>query len=671
MFSFFSGPSWTDPDWRRRLKAANTKKDKTQLRRLALTDVSQEVRIAAVQHLDELETLIEVARSSTCLASRQLAISRVTQAEPRITLALDASLPDELRLLALNGLLADPRLLAAYRPDAAEPFKIAILDLAGDLGDEGFWFKVARSDTERKVRLRAMKRVGAEKMRATLAQTEPDRELRILLMEGVKSADLLQQLLNDEPQEPLRVWLAGRIAEPSVLARMAREDRNVEVRLIAIPKLTDRAVLQEIATSNSPAKAALAALARLTDDVARGTVAMTSPHEEVRTEALRLITDEAVLGRLEKESTQPEIRWLAGRQLGSMPLDDLARIQNGRTLRRLIERETEPEVATWLVSRVGDQETLRVLGGSTFPGVAAARRRLGERTGPLGLRFMPVPGRPYEMSLFPVTIGQLKEALGPAAAGPGADDLPAGMTPEIAKRFCEYLTTREKTMYRLPSFSEWRHACMADDDIWLDAATGQLSWAEALLKSQRIAISTHERRPAARAWPNPWGYLDMVGNVAVWVEDSPRQWLRLAAEDSLAAGGDPSKETDFNMAAGASWADPRVRKNKLERLVARAGLTGWAADKVGLRILCDQPQAMPTTTRYKLVLLPETMNGLSKEAVIAAIAERRVDTQQRAETWYRVAPAVVILSPQYNEIRRVKRVLEECGAVTQLTIVTG
>ncbi len=668
MFSLFSKRAWDDPDWKVRQRAALTKKDPAQLRRLALTDVSQEVRLAAVQGLDDEDTLAEVVRTSRCMASRRSAVSRIADSGRRMALVLDRALPDELRVLALRGLTADERLLTAYRPDASEPFKLALLEVLKDLVNDAFWANLARGDPVRQVREKAIGRIKAEKVCVNLSRTEADPELRRLLSDGVNTPELLYQLLEIETREPQRIWLASRIREAAILDRIVRNDRSLDVRLAALIRIEQVPMIRDIASANLPKQVALAALARLYDDESRGLVAMRSPHEEIRAEALRPIMDEDVLSRLEEEAGSPEIRWLAGRRIGSMPIKALAEIRHGPTLRRLIEQEAEPEVATWLVSKVGDQETLRVLGGSTFPGVAAAQRRLNERTGPLGMRFMIVPGRPYEMSVFPVTVGQLREALGPAVTGKGADDLPAaGMSPEVAVQFCEYLSAKGGGTYRLPSFEEWRHACMSDDENWLDAATGQFSWAEALLGTQRLAFGGKSRRPALMAWPNPWGFLDMVGNVAVWVDDPPRHWMHLASGDPLAVGGDPSDETDFALAAGVSWADTRVKKENLERLVARSILSGWGADKVGIRVICEKEKAMPSTTRYKLVLLPQTAPGISKEIVIAAMGTRWGEAASRLATWYRVAPAVVLLTPQYNEARRIKRLLESCGARTQLT----
>jgi len=669
MFSLFSKRAWDDPDWKVRQRAAQTKKDPVQLRRLALTDVSEEVRLAAVQNLDDEEALVEVVKTGGSPASRQLAVSRIADPGRRTALVLDRTLPEELRMLALKGLGADERLLTAYRPDASEPFKLALLEALKGLVNDAFWANVPRGDPVRAVREKAIGCIKAEKVCVNLSRSETDPELRRLLSDAVNTPELLYQLLELETKETQRIWLASRIREPAILDRIVRNDRSLDVRLAALIRIEQPPMVRDIACANLPKPVAMAALARLHDDESRGLVAMRSPIEEVRAEALRPILDEDVLSRLEEEATSPEIRWLAGRRVGSMPIKALAEIRHGPTLRRLIEQEAEPEVATWLVSKVGDQETLRVLGGSTFPGVAAAQRRLNERTGPLGLRFMIVPGRPYEMSVFPVTVGQLREALGPAAvAGKGGDDLPAaGITPEVAAQFCEFLSAKGGGTYRLPSFEEWRHACMTDDENWLDAATGQFSWAEALLGTQRLAFGGKSRRPALMAWPNPWGFLDMVGNVAVWVHDPPRHWMHLVSGDPLAVGGNPSDDSAFALAAGVSWADTQVKKENLHRLVARSILTGWGADKVGFRVLCEQEKAMPSTTRYKLVLLPQTAPGITKDIVIVAMGNRWSEATSRLATWYRVAPAVVLLTPHYTEARRIKRLLESCGARTQLT----
>ncbi len=674
MLSFFSKRAQSEDD--RKSQRGAVQEDPSRLRALALADPAEDVRQAAVRHLEDQKVLVEVVKTGRNLDTRAMALARITEQERRVALALDRMLPEALRAQALVGIKGEKRLCELYRPNATDAFKSALFDAVGDAADDDFWAEVARTDPNTHLRARAIGHLKTEKACVNLYRTEPNPELRRMLTDFVSTPEFLLWLIEAETLPAERSRLAGRIQDPAALAHLVRHDRSVHVRLEALGRIDSPETVRDLAAADVPAQVAAAALARLRDDEARGFVAARSPLEEIRAEALRQISDEDVVSRLEDEAAAPEIRWLAGRRMGSVPTKAAAEIRSGATLRRLIEQETEPEVSAWLVGRVRDSETLRVLGGTVFPGTVAAQRRLKEREGPLGLRFMAVTGRPYEMSIFPVTVGQLREVLGPEAACKGADDLPAtGMTPEAALKFCERLAAKDGGVYRLPSFEEWRHACMADDENWLDAVTGQFSWAEALMGTRRLAFGCKGRRTALLAWPNPWGFLDMVGNVAVWVEDSPRHRLYLASDDPLAVGGDASDESRFAVAAGVSWADGKVNKESLARLVCRSALSGWASDKVGFRVVCELPERQPAAPapnaapvlKFKVVLLPHTAPGVTKERVSAALGLSWPEAQSRIATWYRVAPTVIFPGGSYAEARRVKRVLENCGACVQIS----
>ncbi len=646
------------------------KMDGGELRRLALTDSSEEVRQEALRRIDDQAVLLEVVRGGRMPDTRAMALARINDHEARVSVALDRTLPEALRAQALVGLKAEPRLRELYRPKASDAFKRALFDALGDTANDEFWGEVARLEPSAALRARAFGHIRSERLCAELSRVEPDPELRRMLTDLVGAPELLRQLIDIQTSDSERMRLLGRVSDPLVLESIACSDRDVRFRLEALARVRDAKAVLRIACAEVPAEVALAALVRLGDDESRGLVAMHSPHEDVRAEAFRTISDEGVWSRLEDESPWPEIRWLAGRKMGSVPTKAIAEIRSSATLRRLIEQETEPEVSTWLVGRVKDDETLRVLSGTSFPGTMAAQRRLKEREGPLGIRFMAVPGRPFEMSLFPVTNGQMRAALGAEFAGKGPDDLPAtGFPPELALRFCEVLASKAPGAYRLPSFEEWRHACMAGDENWFDAATGKFSWGEALLGTRRLAFDCKGRRAASLAWPNPWGFLDMVGNVAVWVDDSPRRWLQLAADDPLAQGGDPGYPSGFAMAAGVSWADVRVRKDRLARLVARSALGGWASDKVGLRVVCEREGAAGPASRYKVVLLPDVAAGFTRQGVSAAVTGVWPEAGARMPGWYKVAPAVVAPSLSYADARRAKQLLESCGACVQVTAV--
>jgi len=103
-------------------------------------------------------------------------------------------------------------------------------------------------------------------------------------------------------------------------------------------------------------------------------------------------------------------------------------------------------------------------------------------------------------------------------------------------------------------------------------------------------------------------------------------------------------------------------------LVAREALGGYAADKVGFRVLRENTAKAGARLQFKLVLLPETAGpGVMQADVLASLHGRWMEARTRGETWYRVAPTVVLSSGIYEEIRRYKTMLEQCGAQVRLT----
>lgn len=134
-------------------------------------------------------------------------------------------------------------------------------------------------------------------------------------------------------------------------------------------------------------------------------------------------------------------------------------------------------------------------------------------------------------------------------AYPITDDSPVtsvGWKDAVA--FCDWLSEQEKAKYRLPTEAEWEYACRA-------GTTTQYSFGDDLAKlddygwfdknSTRAAIHVGTRRP------NPFGLLDMHGNVIEWCQDlySQRQYaISTTAQDPTGPVSGESRS-----ARGGSW----------------------------------------------------------------------------------------------------------------------
>jgi len=100
---------------------------------------------------------------------------------------------------------------------------------------------------------------------------------------------------------------------------------------------------------------------------------------------------------------------------------------------------------------------------------------------------------------------------------PLADSLPVTVvTYEDVQQFCEWLSQRNRSRYRLPTEAEWEYACRA-------GTTGPYHFAyearDAYCWSLWNAKDTVRPRPVGTRQPNPWGLFDINGNVREWCLD--------------------------------------------------------------------------------------------------------------------------------------------------------
>lgn len=692
-------PPWKNADWRVREQAVASIADREVLLDLALRDESAEVRVAAAKALPDDALKLRVAREARCERTRREAVGSMRDASSVVACVFDRSLPVDVRKHAAGLRPLSPadwlRLAGAQETEAMRTFALQSMPAQADanqlwdaglptalklsiiprLTDRALVRSIFDKETVREVRLAALRQIGDEAMVESLFYREEDIEMRQALASQVRTESLIFAMMDDEREPKVRSALVQQLATEEAFARVALKDQDPQVRIAAIQRSQSSATLLEAAVRDGDRRVRLAALWQAPNDDVRAEIARRSADEQIRIVAVQAISSQDILETLCASGLPEDLRWNAGRRLGRFPVSSLAAIRSDWMLSQTVAQDPDEGVRETAVRMIRQRDTLDALARSLSVGPTrtVVEARLHEIIGTAGIRFVPVPGRPYVVSAFPITRGQVRTVTGDPRGNTGEDaGFPAtGMSPKEIAAFCLALNQTDQLTYRLPSFEEWRHMVSADRPTWFrDIRMGTADPEEVA----RIALHTGARgpRPFDAAWANPWGILDALGNVAVWVEDQigDASWIRYLQRDPLAEGGSgaEARADEFGLAAGFCWSDRHVRMDRSDRLVRIDALMAAAKDRVGFRLLRGGGDGPGTGKPFKLTLQPEPRWGLSREAVTESVAATKLFTAQQMEQFWRVAPIMIQSSTNYESLRPMKRRLELCGLHIAVTV---
>ena len=153
------------------------------------------------------------------------------------------------------------------------------------------------------------------------------------------------------------------------------------------------------------------------------------------------------------------------------------------------------------------------------------------------------------------------------------DDLPvAGISPQDAAIFCQWLSNKEGRTYRLPEMYEWEYACRAGTDtyFWWGKRPDP--------RYMNFAASRIDHpTPVGLYPPNPWGLYDMHGNV----------W---ECCDQIGRPGGMQKGGSWNSPADLTGAD--VYMDIRGTFTPHMPVTRRLAN-IGFRLACNVEQAAP------------------------------------------------------------------------------
>jgi formylglycine-generating enzyme required for sulfatase activity len=139
-----------------------------------------------------------------------------------------------------------------------------------------------------------------------------------------------------------------------------------------------------------------------------------------------------------------------------------------------------------------------------------------------------------------------------------------------AMEYCRWLSARTGKVYRLATEAEWEYAARA-------GTTTAYSFGADAVKLDAHAWSARNSggrpHPVGQKAPNPWGLLDMHGNVAEWTLDhyDPQEYRKVPA-GTLGPVALPSDRRYPYVVRGGSWDDPAARLRSAAR---RASTEEW------------------------------------------------------------------------------------------------
>ncbi len=161
---------------------------------------------------------------------------------------------------------------------------------------------------------------------------------------------------------------------------------------------------------------------------------------------------------------------------------------------------------------------------------------------------------------------------------------------EDAVEFCHRLSEQEGQTYRLPTEAQWEYACRADTTTRYSFGDDPAELGDHAWYGANSSATTH---PVARKKPNPWGFFDLLGNVAEWCADgySVDAYARSSEKDPT--GPDSAA---LRVLRGGCWRDHQTDRF---RSAARLALPPtFRFDYRGFRVVRTlEPETSPDADR--------------------------------------------------------------------------
>lgn len=200
----------------------------------------------------------------------------------------------------------------------------------------------------------------------------------------------------------------------------------------------------------------------------------------------------------------------------------------------------------------------------------------------------PIPGMPEVDTVSGPTPVYGDMTMGRSLAHPAI-----GMTWLNAQAFCKWLSEKTGKAYRLPTEAEWEFACRGGSDTVHGLGNRAVDLADYAWFDDNSMVTPH---PVGTKRAHPWGFFDLFGNVAEWVQDFYATEYEPAPADGILTDPTGPAQGRVHVARGGGYRSPgnvlRCAARDSERPWWRAGdpqlpKSRWwlpSMDQVGIRV---------------------------------------------------------------------------------------
>jgi|WetSurMetagenome_2_1015567.scaffolds.fasta_scaffold05965_4 hypothetical protein len=247
--------------------------NKRMLKKVALHDIDPEMRIAAVNKLDDIDLLTTVVTDDDNNRVAIQAISKIT----------DQKLLSEL----------------IHMTDKRER-RVAIMEKSDD---PYLIVKIALSDSDPSLRITALKRIAGKGFPVDIPIADP-----LDPKNNLTFSDILNRVALNDSESTIRQYAAARVTDQNVLIKIALNDPDSSIRKAAIEKITDQTALCASAINDPEPENRLSAIKKVTDNVILKKVALTDKYKPDRIEAILRITEQNILSEIFSETGDQETK---------------------------------------------------------------------------------------------------------------------------------------------------------------------------------------------------------------------------------------------------------------------------------------------------------------------------------------------------------------------------